>query len=276
MSEKTTNIWPDELKDYMNGHNEKDYLLVDVRQPPEYTREHIPGAELVPLNALMADAGRLPKDKDLVFYCAHGMRSRAASDRCVESGEYSRKLFSLMGGIAAWDAEVVADFPRLALFDNLDNTDDVMKTAMNLEKGAFLFYSYLIDKCAGKPFVSSFEEIASMETAHARLIFNLFARDERSTTLFQDIYGSLSGDVIEGGKPLEAVCGQLERMPGEFLANALDMALSIEFAAYDLYRSLANKSEDDAVQQAFLTLAQAEKKHVNRVAGLFDFAFEVR
>jgi sulfur-carrier protein adenylyltransferase/sulfurtransferase len=97
----------------------------------------------------------------------------------------------------------------------------------------------------------------------------LFPRDERSADLFQDVFGGLSGDIIEGGQPLEAVCRHLERMPGAFLVNALDMALHIEYAAYDLYRTLANKSVDPPLQKALLTLAQAEKTHIDQITRLF-------
>jgi rubrerythrin len=144
---------------------------------------------------------------------------------------------------------------------------------MNLEKGAFLFYDFLIKKCAETAFVKELENISAMETAHARLIYHLFPRDERSTEMFQDVFGALPGDIIEGGQPLEKVCRGLERMPGAFLANALDMALYIEYAGYDLYRTLANRSEDPQIQKVLLTLSQAEKKHVYQVAQLFQNAF---
>lgn len=268
-----TSIWPEELKDYINRQQEKNYLLVDVRQPQEYELEHIPGAALIPLNLIMTGQGRLPKDKELVFYCSHGMRSRAASEVCVDSGEFTQPIYSLMGGLSAWEAQLVSDFPRVAIFEGTDSPVAWAKIAMNLEKGAFLFYDFLIKKCAETSFVKELEEISAMETAHARLIYNLFPRDENSTELFQDVFGGLPGDILEGGQPLEKICRGLERMPGAFLTNALDMALHIEYAAYDLYRTLADKTENARLQKALLTLSQAEKQHVNRVSRLYQNAF---
>jgi rhodanese-related sulfurtransferase len=49
-------INPEELRRYIKNHNEKEYLLVDVRQPDEYEEGHIPGARLLPL----PDHGRFP------------------------------------------------------------------------------------------------------------------------------------------------------------------------------------------------------------------------
>jgi len=35
-------ITAEELKQFIKSQNEKEYLLVDVRQPDEYTKGHIP------------------------------------------------------------------------------------------------------------------------------------------------------------------------------------------------------------------------------------------
>ncbi|MDX9787114.1 MAG: rhodanese-like domain-containing protein [Desulfobacterales bacterium] len=271
--EKIKAMWPEELKEYMQREREEDYLLVDVRQPQEYEVEHIPGALLIPLPQVMKDVTRVPVNKNLIFYCAHGIRSRVAAERCADSGRHPHAIYSLTGGIAAWEAQVVTDVPKLEIFNDLSAPTDWVKTAMNLEKGAFLFYDYVIKKCTDTDLVKALVDISVMETAHARLIYNLFPRDERSTEMFQDVYGALSGDIVEGGQPLSELCRQLEAMPGPFMTNALEMALRIEYAAYDLYRSLADQSEDERIQKALLNLSQAEKKHVDRVARLFENAF---
>ncbi len=62
------NVTSDELHEYMRTHQEKDYLLVDVRKPREYSQGHIPGAHLLPLGELSARLGELPLDKDIIFY----------------------------------------------------------------------------------------------------------------------------------------------------------------------------------------------------------------
>jgi sulfur-carrier protein adenylyltransferase/sulfurtransferase len=267
-------IWPEELKIYLTRHQEKDFLLVDVRQPQEYEKEHLPGAQLIPLGIIMEGRSSLPRDKALIFYCSHGMRSRAASEVCAGTGEFTKPLYSLMGGISAWEEGVVSDFPKMAVFEGAHSEADWAKVSMNLEKGAFLFYDYLIKKCAETSFVKELEDISAMETVHARLIYNLFPRNEGSTEMFQDVFGALPGDIVEGGQSLEKVCRVLERMPGAFLANALDMALRIEYAAYDLYRSLANESgKNPQIQKALLTLSQAEKKHAYQVTRLFENVF---
>jgi sulfur-carrier protein adenylyltransferase/sulfurtransferase len=271
--EKTGVLWPDELKAYMLDRKEEDFLLVDVRQPQEYETEHLPGAQLIPLRELMDRMAELPGDKELVFYCSHGGRSRAAAEVCSESGRFSLPIFSLAGGITAWEEAVVEALPRLEVFEPAESSEDWARTAMNLERGAFLFYMFLIGKCADEPYVKSLEDLAAMETGHARLIYHLFPGDERTTENFQDVYGSLAGDIVEGGMPLDAVCRKLETASGHFMTNALEMAIRIEFAAYDLYRTLANRTRDEGIRKALFTLSQAEKQHLFRVADMFQDIF---
>ena len=73
------------VKQYISRHLEKDYVIIDVRQPQEYLQEHIPGALLIPLPELEAKQSGLPKDKDFIFYCKSGGRSQAAAMMTAES-----------------------------------------------------------------------------------------------------------------------------------------------------------------------------------------------
>ena len=74
-----------------------DTVLVDVREPAEYAREHIVGARLMSLAAL--DATQLPRDKRIVLCCASGNRSQTAARRLGLAG-----LAHLEGGLFAWKA----------------------------------------------------------------------------------------------------------------------------------------------------------------------------
>jgi len=265
MREQVKSLWPDELRDYFGRHKEKDYLLVDVRQPPEYTKEHIPGARLVPLKTLTAAPPDLPRDKDIIFYCARGVRSRIAADFYADSGYEPQRIFSLIGGISAWEDAVLPGFPKVEYFDDLADLSDIIPRAMNLEKGAFLFYAAMTKKYAAMPMAKELEDIAGMETAHARLLYDFLRRKSG----FQDYFDSLQGDILEGGLSLKEACRKLDDLPGDDIGNALELALEIEHAAYDLYRSLADRYSGGKAK-TFLNLSQAEKGHIRLIAQLFE------
>jgi sulfur-carrier protein adenylyltransferase/sulfurtransferase len=49
------------------------------------------------------------------------------------------------------------------------------------------------------------------------------------------------------------------------------MSLSIEFAAYDLYRSMAHRFSGTPVEGPFLAIAQAEKEHMRIASEALQF-----
>ncbi len=59
---------PQELKAYRGEHHENSYILLDVRQPSEYEKEHLPGALLIPLPQLEGRLGELDPEKPTIAY----------------------------------------------------------------------------------------------------------------------------------------------------------------------------------------------------------------
>jgi SulP family sulfate permease len=77
-------------------------LIIDVREPREFTRGHVPEAQLVPLPELLSEAMDLPRDRLVVLVCRGGRRStRAAHVLCCEGYDNVRIL---EGGLLAWEA----------------------------------------------------------------------------------------------------------------------------------------------------------------------------
>jgi SulP family sulfate permease len=77
-------------------------IVIDVREPREYSQGHIPQAELVPLPKLLSKAPTLPKDSPLVFVCRGGRRSTRAAYLLSQRG-YDN-IAVLQGGMLAWEA----------------------------------------------------------------------------------------------------------------------------------------------------------------------------
>lgn len=86
-------------------------LIIDIREPAEYQRGHIPGALLLPRGLLEFDIHRCVdqhrrdvevahEDQPIVLYCGTGGRSALAA-KTVEDLGY-RNVKSMAGGIVAW------------------------------------------------------------------------------------------------------------------------------------------------------------------------------
>jgi adenylyltransferase/sulfurtransferase len=86
--------------------------LIDVRDPEEYALCRLPGAQLISLQVLPAEAPTKLADKsaDILLYCHHGMRSLRATEYLRSIG-YA-KARSIAGGIDKWSTEIDATIPR--------------------------------------------------------------------------------------------------------------------------------------------------------------------
>jgi rhodanese-related sulfurtransferase len=81
-----------------------DFTIVDVREPHEFTGElgHIPGATLVPMAGLLANAISWKKDAEFLVVCKAGGRSSSSAQALVKAG--FTRVMNLTGGMLAWNA----------------------------------------------------------------------------------------------------------------------------------------------------------------------------
>jgi rhodanese-related sulfurtransferase len=86
--------------------------LIDVRDPEEYAVCRLPGAQLISLQVLPAEAAtKLPdKEAEILVYCHHGMRSLRATEYLRSLGYANAR--SIAGGIEKWSKEIDATIPR--------------------------------------------------------------------------------------------------------------------------------------------------------------------
>jgi rhodanese-related sulfurtransferase/rubrerythrin len=264
-SDKIKELMPDELRQLMAHTREKRYVLIDVRQPEEYAVAHIPGATLLPLMELEARLFELPTDRELIFYCSAGPRSAIAASLAAEAELSDLPVYNLIGGMLAWDGHKVFDFPRAQVFDQVRRLPDMLMTAMDLEKGAFRYYRAILDRFDALPFLSVIEHLSQAEEAHARALYALWKQDQADPSPFKSVFDQLDGAILEGGQSLEEALGRLTERASEGDLHVLELSLDIEFRAYDLYRSLAERTEDARTRNSLLKIAQAEKSHMRRL-----------
>ena len=79
-------------------------VILDVRTPEEFAAGHVPGAVNIPYTHLPARISALPSaaDKDIVVYCATGVRAERAATRLRENG--FTRLLHLEGDMKKWEA----------------------------------------------------------------------------------------------------------------------------------------------------------------------------
>jgi len=88
------------LKERDNG--ERDFVLVDVREPNEYEINRIPGSVLIPKGDFLNGSAleKLPSDRQIVMHCKTGVRS--AETLAIVKGAGYADAVHVGGGVVAW------------------------------------------------------------------------------------------------------------------------------------------------------------------------------
>lgn len=76
------------------------YLVVDVREPHEYRKGHIPGAINIPHTELGDRLDELEHPSGVVVYCIIGRRTRLAEQTLLDAG--IPDVYHIEGGFGAW------------------------------------------------------------------------------------------------------------------------------------------------------------------------------
>lgn len=86
---------------------EKDYIILDVRTPSEFSDGHIKGAINVPNETITISTTNIPelpnKDQLIFVYCRSGSRSRQAAGKLFGLGYTNLRE---MGGIMTWKGDI--------------------------------------------------------------------------------------------------------------------------------------------------------------------------
>ena len=102
-------VEPAQVKEWLDGGD--DFSFIDCRQPDEWEKAKIEGAELLDYSAAEKYMG-LPKDRRIVFFCHTGDRSLDVASYFVGHGFTG--VVTMRGGIDAWSTEIDPAVPRYA------------------------------------------------------------------------------------------------------------------------------------------------------------------
>ncbi|MBF0111480.1 MAG: hypothetical protein HQK74_01955 [Desulfamplus sp.] len=268
----------DELREYREKEHEKSYLLIDVRQPNEYEESHISGSIILPLNEFEEQVEELP-EKNLIFYCRSGIRSKAAAITADFFNESKKDIYTLEGGILGWQGITVTGLPCFKTFDLNKELHETLLDAINLEKGAFRFYEHILNHFdldanfnkspsnnGGDSMVEVIKNARDGELGHAKLIYSHLKKilpNDQVFSEFDTLYEKLKGDILEGGATFDEMVKLIENRTKDQNIDILEVAISMEYRAFDLYRVISERVDNGSLKDAFYSLSQAEKSHMD-------------
>lgn len=96
-------ITPMQLWQELHGPEKENLYILDVREPREYRRGHIPQARLLSLADILSEPDTaVPPNAKIILVCRRGRRSRRAAHTLQERG--ITNLAVMEGGMIAWEA----------------------------------------------------------------------------------------------------------------------------------------------------------------------------
>ncbi len=97
------NLTPTEAFNFIKEHeNDPDLIILDVRTPWEFSKEHIDIAENLDFTDpdFNENVEKLDKDKIYIIYCKSGIRSEKVMEIFRNSG--FNNLYTIKGGFEGW------------------------------------------------------------------------------------------------------------------------------------------------------------------------------
>ncbi len=262
-------ITADEAKQQLKLSANGESVLLDVRQPREYEKSHIPGAKLIPLPALPSRLDELDPDKKILVYCAVGGRSRAAAQ--MLSGKGYEHVYNIAGGIKAYEGATAlgGEITGLELFTGAETPQELLIVAYSLEDGLRDFYLTMKDKTGNNEAEKLFARLAEIEVMHQEKILREYNKISGTETSREQFRKNIVPSAIEGGLTTEEYL-LLFPADAENTNDIIALAMSIETQALDLYLRAADKTASSESREVLNRIASDEQKHLEILGKLID------
>ena len=263
----------DEAREFISVTPLADMTILDVRQPGEYEAGHIPGATLIPVADLGDRIGELDPEKPTLVYCAIGGRSRVASQ--MLAGRGFRGVMNLAGGMRAWKGEraFFGEERGLDLFTGTESPEETLIIAYGLERGLEEFYVSMMEEAPQEAVRELFQRLARIEVTHRDRIFDEYVRISGRMVSQEEFDADLVAPAAEGGMStgeyIEFFDPDLKSPEG-----VIDMAMSIEAQALDLYARSSERARQGESRQFLSEMAEEERTHLRQLGQLMDSVIE--
>jgi len=254
---------------FMDEREEGTYTILDVRQPAEYEKEHIPGARLVPLPDLNNSLDELDPEKPTIVHCAIGGRSRVAVQ--LLSGFGFKEVYNLTGGIKAWHGNK-ATGPvelNLDLIRGDESLNEIIKLAYGMEQGLQRFYETMHSRTKDSELADFLWKMVDVEQIHKKVLFDLLAIVDSPEQDLESFEAEVDSDIMEGGFDMTAFMEKNEPFLHSF-SDVIDVAMMLETQALDLYLRFAEKSTMIPAKDVLFKISKEERNHLASLGRLME------
>jgi len=179
----------------------------------------------------------------------------------------------MAGGINAWEGLVAEGEPELgmAYFSPATKPEELIALAWYLEDGSHKFYAEMASVIEEREAKDLFKGLSTAEAGHKATLFKLYKEFPGVTSDEEFPRSVLSpegeGDVMEGGIRLTDA---LKWAKGKKVEEILELSISSETNAYDLYIKMERQMKDQRSAQVFQILSKEEKQHLETLTSVLE------
>ncbi|MFC1815303.1 rhodanese-like domain-containing protein [Thermodesulfobacteriota bacterium] len=259
----------DQARKYISANSYDAFTILDVRQPNEYKGGHIPGAKLIPLPDLTERLNEIDADKPAIVYCAIGGRSRVAAQILTVKG--FDNVYNLSGGFKAWDSKAAFGGKEqgLELFSGNESSEKTLIVAYSLEAGLRDFYLSMLPKISNEDVQKLFQKLSDIEVKHQERIFDEYLNLTGKSDTQAEFEKNVVVKAMEGGLTTEEY-PSLFTVDWESVIDIIDLAMSIEAQALDLYMRAAEKSQNLQSKNVLTQIADEEQIHLKQLGKMIE------
>ena len=264
---KSMNV--DQAREYIGKKSPDELTILDVRQPNEYEAGHIPGAKLIPLPVITSRLDEIDSNKATVVYCAVGGRSRIAAQ--MMSAQGFSDIYNLSGGFKAWKGEAAfgTEEKGLELFTGNESIEESLEIAYSLEEGLRNFYQEMQTKVNNSDARDLFEKLSEIEVKHQKRILNEYSKITKKSITKEEFEKNIVVKELEGGLTTEEYANFFHP-DWESVTDVIEVAMSIEAQALDLYLRASDRSSDSQSQKLLRQIADEERTHLVQLGKLIE------
>ena len=187
------------------------------------------------------------------------------------SGKGFKQVINMSGGVKAWDDPVAfgSEEQGLDLLTGYESIEETLVIAYSLEAGLRDFYLTMIDKVAADEVKSLFRKLSDIEVLHQNRILEEYIQITEKKLIGTPLNRDRWKRPWKGDLQLMSISGYSNPI-GIRSSDIVDLAMSIEAQALDLYTRAANRSTDERSRGVLKKIAEEERTHLEQLAKLMD------
>lgn len=113
----------------------------------------------------------------------------------------------------------------MRIFSLKGSPADIFYQAMDLERGAYHFYTEVLARRQEEGFARFIGLLAKAEEGHARLIYAFYKQAQPEAVPFEELYEALPGELLEGGQSLDSMKKLLDKPSDNPCLYIIEMAI---------------------------------------------------